>query len=159
VTRVRQLAECNVALMRDEPDSPAMRGFVAALAPVQAVAEASPGFVWRLPSGHDRRPVTVDDGAGGLLVVNVSVWRSYESLHRFTYRTSHGGFVRRRSEWFLPTPPPSTVLWWVAPGTRPDAAHALRRLAHLRAHGPTPQAFGLRRRFDPDGLPVTTPRG
>jgi hypothetical protein len=32
-------------------------------------------------------------------------------------------------------------------------------LAHLRRHGPTPQAFGLRRRFDPSGRPVTGPHG
>jgi uncharacterized protein DUF3291 len=145
---VAELAQCNVALMRAAAESPAMRAFHAALDPVYRLAEASPGFVWRLRSGHDHRPVTTPV-AGGVLVVNVSVWTSYEALHAFTYRGTHGALVRRRNEWFLPTNGPSTVLWWVRPGIRPALDDALRRLAYLRAHGPTPQAFTVRRRFPP----------
>src|SRR5690348_7447355 len=140
-----ELAECNVALMRSDSDA-AMRGFHAALDPVHRLAEASPGFVWRLRSGLDHRPVTHDTGRG-VLVVNVSVWTSYEALHAFTYRGVHGGLVRRRAQWFLPTGQRSIVLWWVPAGHRPTLDDALRRLAHLRGHGPSPQAFTPRRRF------------
>jgi len=47
------------------------------------------------------------------------------------------------------------VLWWVDEGERPEVEEALRRLRYLRAHGPSPQAFTLRRRFEPDGRPAT----
>ena len=145
------LAQLNVARMRDDPDAPPMRGFVAALDPVYRLAEASPGFVWRLRSGDGHRPVTHEDGGDGLLVVNLSVWTSYEALHAFTYRSAHGGLVRRRAEWFLPAPRPSTVLWWVPDDVRPGLDDGLRRLAVLGRGGPGPQAFTVRRRFTPDG--------
>jgi hypothetical protein len=86
--------------------------------------------------------------------VNVTLWQDYDSLHVFTYRSPHAGHLKRRSRWFAPTPQPSTALWWVPAGTRPTLDDALRRLRHLREHGPTPRAFSLRRRFGVDGRPV-----
>jgi hypothetical protein len=152
VVTAAELAQLNVARLRVATDAPELSGFLAALDPVYRLAEACPGFVWRLPSGHVHQPLTRDVD-GGVLVVNLSTWTSYEALHAFTYRSAHGGLVRRRAEWFLPATAPSTVLWWVPAGTRPTADDGLRRLAHLRRHGPTPRAFGLRARFTPDGRP------
>jgi len=149
VTHVALLAQVNVARMRGTLDSAEMSGFVAALDPVYRLAEESPGFVWRLRDGGGGHVVVSD-----LMVVNVSVWRGYEQLHAFVYRSHHGALVKRRDRWFLPTPQPSTALWWIADDHRPTLADATARLAHLRRHGPTPQAFGLRRRFDPVGRPV-----
>jgi hypothetical protein len=147
------LAQVNVALMRAGLDAPEMGGFVAALDPVYRMAEESRGFVWRLRDpGGGHRPVTSDGQ-----VVNVSVWRDYDALHAFVYRSGHGAFVKDRQRWFRPTPQPSTALWWIADGAWPTIPQALARLAHLRRYGPQPQAFGLRRRFDPSGRPV--PRG
>jgi Domain of unknown function (DUF3291) len=100
-------------------------------------------------------PTAVDDRRGlPLLVVNVSVWRDYRSLHSFVYRTGHGGYLRHRGRWFRPGPQPSTALWWVDPGTRPTVEHATARLALLRTYGPSPQAFSLRHQFDQHGRPV-----
>lgn len=45
-------------------------------------------------------------------------------------------------------------LRWVRAGERPTVEHALHRLALLRADGSGPRAFGLRRRFTPDGRRV-----
>jgi hypothetical protein len=153
----RRLAQVTVARMRAPLDDPVMRGFTSALAAVDRLAETSPGFVARPERGHDVLP-----DAGGLVVVNVSVWADYPSLHDFVYRSAHAGFLRRRGRWFLPTEQPSTALWWVDGDAVPGTADAVRRLQHLRRHGPAPQAFGLRRRFGPDGRPerrarVTTP--
>jgi len=144
------LAQANVARLRHPPDSPRVAEFIAALEAVYRLAERSPGFVWRrvADSGH----VSVDP-ADPLLLVNVSVWRSYPALHDFTYRTRHGHFVRRRREWFDPVPSPSTVLWWIPAGRTPTVPEALARLSVLRRYGPGPRAFGLRRRFHPDGRP------
>jgi len=49
---------------------------------------------------------------------------------------------------------PRRPLWWVTEDDRPDADAAMLRLEYLRAHGPSPRAFSLRRRFDPAGEPV-----
>jgi hypothetical protein len=146
----RHLAQANVARQRAALGSPEMGEFVAALDPVYRIAERSPGFVWRLRSGEAHGATVLWDG-GFPIVVNLSVWESYEALHAFVYRSPHGAYVRRRSRWFVPVVQPSTVLWWVGADEQPTVDQALRRLRHLRAHGPSPQAFTLRRRFDPDG--------
>ena len=148
-----QLAQVNVARLRAPLESRDLVGFRAVMDPIGRLAEESPGFVWRLESGHRDRPVVrTDDGI--TTVVNISVWESYEALHAFAYRSGHGALVRHRAEWFLPTPQPSTALWWVSAGQRPTAEEGVRRLAVLRAYGPSPRSFGLRRRFAPDGRPV-----
>ena len=127
-----------------------MSGFVTALDAVNALAERSPGFVWRLTTegGHGLCVLTDD---GGPAFLNLSVWRDYAALHAFVYRGEHGRFVRARKRWFVATRQPSTVLWWVTDGARPTVQDATRRLQHLRAHGPSPRAFSLRRRFPPTG--------
>ncbi|MFL5751038.1 MAG: DUF3291 domain-containing protein [Chloroflexota bacterium] len=140
----------NVARPRAPLGSAAMAGFVAALGPVNDLADSSPGFVWRLPSTESHGATTVEDD-GSALVLNLSVWESYEALHAFVYRSPHGAYLRRRARWFSPVTPPWTALWWLPAGTHPTPDEALRRLRHLRAHGPSPQAFTLRRRFDPAG--------
>jgi hypothetical protein len=150
---VHHLAQVNVARLRAPMDDPAMREFVAGVAPIHRLAHASPGFVWQLHTdgGHG---VCVQPAEGGPIFVNLTVWRDYDALHEFTYRSPHAGFLKRRSRWFAATPQPSTALWWVPAGDTPTVDEALRRLRHLRTHGPTPQAFSLRRRFHPDGRPV-----
>ena len=147
----RHLAQANVARQRAPLSSPVMGEFALALDPVYRVAEQSPGFVWRLVSGERHGVAVVEDGMP--LTVNLSVWESYEALHAFVYRGPHGGYLRRRARWFLPGPQPSTVLWWVEVGERPTVEAALRRLRYLRAHGPSPEAFTLLRRFGPNGRP------
>lgn len=140
-----------MARLRADLGSPQVAGFVAALDGINLLAEASQGFVWRLRAAHG--PVSTADG-DPRLVVNLSVWESYEDLHEFVYRSRHGGLVRRRAAWFEPVPQPSTALWWVPAGTEPDLADGVRRLEYLRRYGPSPQAFTVRRRFDPEGRPV-----
>lgn len=141
-----RLAQVNVARLRWDLGSPRLAGFVGAVDGVNLLAEASPGLVWRLRAAHGPVPLAVDDPR---LVVNVSVWETYEHLHAFVYRSRHAGLVRPRAEWFVPSRPPYVALWWVAAGTEPTQADALARLAYLRRYGPTPRAFTMRRRFAP----------
>jgi hypothetical protein len=155
---MRHLAQANIARQRGPLDSPVMRGFVVALDPVNRIAERSPGFVWRLGSSQSHGATTLCDGSFPV-IVNLSVWESYEALHAFVYHSPHGAYLRRRARWFEPSPQPSTVLWWVEAGQRPTVEEALRRLRHPRAHGPSPQACTLRRRFEPDGRPTRRGRG
>lgn len=61
-------------------------------------------------------------------------------------------FLRRRQ--FFEAPVQLILcLWWVPEGRIPTVDEAIARLAHLRAHGPTPTAFTFRHRFEPDDDP------
>lgn len=147
----------NVAVMRAPLADPLIAAFVAAFDPVARLAEESPGFVWRLRSMSGHTVVTSESGTDQ--IVNLSVWRDYESLHEFVYRSAHGRLLLRRERWFRATPQPSTALWWVPAGERPSIDQALARLGHLRTYGPSPRAFSLFRRFTQDGHRIQRYRG
>jgi hypothetical protein len=145
-----QLAQVNVARLRHPADDPRLRPFFDALARVNKAADAAPGFVWRHedPNGHLRGGTLLGDDR---LVVNLSVWESYQAMHEFVYYAIHGRYLRRKTEWFERLPSPYIALWWVPEGTRPTPQDALTRWRYLRAHGPTPQVFTIRHRFDEHG--------
>lgn len=145
------LAQVNIARLAAEIDSPQLADFVAALDSVNELAESSPGFVWRLqsPAGNatDIVAFTADIGDAVGVITNLSTWRDVESLAAFVYQTMHAEIMRRRREWFLPFIEAYTVCWWVPAGHEPTVAEAEERLTTLRAHGPTPDAFTIKRAF------------
>jgi heme-degrading monooxygenase HmoA len=149
-----QLAQVNVGRLRAPEGSAVVAEFYAALESINALAERSPGFVWRhmAEAGEGHTTPTGDDE---LMVINLSVWETYVDLHAFVYRSAHNAFLRRRLEWFEPMAGPIAALWWVEDGTEPTVEHALARLERLREHGPSPQAFSLLRQYDADGRPVS----
>jgi hypothetical protein len=125
-----------------------LKDFVDALDPVNAVADTSDGFVWRLQSDSGNAtdvPVFGDDW----LIVNMTVWRDINALTAFMYQGQHRELLSRRREWFEKLQEAVTALWWVPAGHRPTVAEAESRLLHLRTHGPTPYAFTLRMSFPP----------
>ena len=140
------LAQVNVMRLRASLDSPELAAFVAALDPVNALAEQAPGFVWRLKTeeGNSTALRIFEDDT---LVVNTSSWRSLEAMTDYVYRTAHAAIMRRRREFALPIIEAQVALWWVPEGHRPTIAEAEQRLTHLRAHGPTPFAFGIKSPF------------
>jgi hypothetical protein len=142
------LAQVNIGRIRAPMDSPIMAPFARALDEINALAEASPGFVWRLKDDSNNatslRPY--DDP---LTLVNLSVWSSVEALREFTYRSMHGKFFARRREWFEPFEGPHLALWWIPIGAAPTVEEAKERLAILAASGETEQAFTFRRVFPP----------
>jgi hypothetical protein len=143
------IAQLNVARAAAPLESPQMAEFVAALAGVNALAEGSPGFVWRLVEA-----TAVSIAAEPGLLVNMSVWQSIEDLFAFVYRSGHTPFMVRRREWFQPAGAPYQALWWVpAGGPPPTVAEAMARLAHLRTHGPSAYAFTFKQRFPAPGQP------
>jgi hypothetical protein len=143
-----QLAQVNLARLRHPLDSPRLAEFLAATDRINALADRAPGFVWRHPSGHVcAEPWTGDP----LTIMNLSVWESYLPLHAYVYRSTHGHYLRRRGQWFDTIATPATALWWLPAGHVPTPADAMARLTYLRTHGPTPQAFTVRSRFDPSG--------
>ncbi|MPY62507.1 DUF3291 domain-containing protein [Streptomyces spongiae] len=149
-----ELAQVNIARLKAPLDSPQLKDFVDALDPVNAVADASDGFVWRLQdeSGDATNiPVLGDEW----LIINMSVWRDTNALTAFMYQGQHRELLARRREWFERVREAMVALWWVPAGHRPTVAEAEERLLHLRAHGPTPYGFTLRTSFPPqEAFPV-----
>jgi hypothetical protein len=123
-----------------------MAEFMARLDEINALAEGSPGFVWRLQgaSGNATELKFTDDP---LFIVNLSVWRSLDDLWAFTYRSDHRTVFARRFEWFERRNGPNLVIWWQRAGQIPDVPEALRRLRMLEERGPTPEAFTFKRTF------------
>ena len=150
------LAQLNVARLNASLDDPAMAGFVAALDPVNALADGWPGFVWRLQT-EDGDATAIRAFDDDLMLVNMSVWESVEHLADYVYGSGHLAVMRRRREWTTRVAESHLVLWWIDPGTIPTVEEARERLDHLREHGPTPHAFTFKRRFSPAEAPERSP--
>ncbi|MFZ6048517.1 DUF3291 domain-containing protein [Pseudomonas sp. CR3202] len=145
MSNTHELAQLNIAVMTAPLDSPLMADFVANLAPVNAMADSAPGFVWRLQD--EEGDATAIRPFGPDVLVNLSVWRDVASLSDFVYGSAHVEMLRRRKEWFERVAGVHQVLWWVPRGHRPDVQEAAQRLARLREAGPTPEAFTFRQTF------------
>jgi hypothetical protein len=144
-----ELAQLNIGVIRAPMDSPVMADFASNLERINALAERTPGFVWRLQTdAGDATAIRPFDGEPNMLV-NMSVWRDVESLNRYVYHSDHVELMRRRREWFERMDAPYLVLWWVPKGHRPAVTEAIARLEWLRAHGPTAHAFSFRQAFPP----------
>jgi hypothetical protein len=141
MTAVRHLAELNIGRLRYPADDPRVADFMNNLDLVNALAERTSGFVWRLKddSGNATNIRPYDDPQ---MIVNLSVWESVEALERFVWQTVHKRFYGRRPEWFDKMDKPHFVIWWVRPGHRPTVDEAKARLEHLTVHGPSDHAFG-----------------
>jgi hypothetical protein len=146
------LAQLNIGRMVAPINAPEVADFVAALDPVNAVADGAPGFVWRLQT-EDGNATAIHAFDDDLLLVNMSVWESVDALAEFVYRSAHADVMRRRREWFEKMTEAFVVLWWVPAGTTPTVAEAKDRLEHLRLHGSTPSAFTFREQFPPPDAP------
>ncbi|MCX4697935.1 DUF3291 domain-containing protein [Streptomyces sp. NBC_01373] len=141
-----ELAQVNISRLKAPLDSPQLKAFVDALDPVNADAEAADGYVWRLQSNSgDATDFRVFDD--DWLIINLTVWRDPNALTAFMYQGRHREMLSRRNEWFERVAEVMTALWWVPAGHRPTIAEAEARLLHLRANGPTPHAFTLRKSF------------
>ncbi|MFI5184525.1 MAG: DUF3291 domain-containing protein [Vicinamibacteria bacterium] len=142
------LAQVNIGRMKAPLEDPIMAGFVARLDEINALADRSPGFVWRLQTAEgnatDLRPYPDDH-----ILFNMSVWRDLESLRDYVYATAHVELLRSRQDWFEKLAGPSAALWWVPAGHIPPVDEAKERLAHLTEHGPSSVAFTFKNPFPP----------
>jgi len=137
---VAHLAQLNIGRLVAPLDDPRLEPFVSNLDAVNALAEASPGYVWRLQTDEGDatalRPYPDPD-----VIVNLTVWESVESLKAFVYQGDHLAVFRRRREFFEVPSDAYVVLWWVPDGHIPSLDEAKERLDFLRRHGPSPWAF------------------
>jgi len=134
------IAQVNIGRILAPLDDPIMSGFMTRLDEINALAEQSPGFVWRLqtPEGNATYLRPYDDDR---VLINMSVWESIEALREFVYRTAHAELLRDRYQWFEKFAGPMLALWWVPVGHFPGFDEAKKRLAHIEAHGPSQFAF------------------
>jgi heme-degrading monooxygenase HmoA len=146
----RHIAQVNIGRARAPIDDPLMAGFVARLDDINALADASPGFVWRLKTeaGDATSLQPYDDDR---ILINMSVWESPEHLKHYVYRTAHAEVMRQRRQWFERFGDVYMALWWVAPGHVPTVAEAKERLAHLQRHGESEFAFSFASLFAAPG--------
>lgn len=146
------LAQVNIATLLAPLDSPQLAEFVAALDRINAIADASPGFVWRLQdeagNATSIRPFGED------VIVNLSVWRDTTALFEYVYRSNHASLLARRRDWFALPSTPHVALWWVPAGACPSLVDARARLDHRAVHGDSPFAFSFKCRFAHDGTPI-----
>jgi len=143
------IAQVNIARMKAPLEDPVMAGFVARLDEINALADRSPGFVWRLQTdaGNATYLRPYDDDR---ILFNLSVWDSIESLKRYVYYTAHVEVFRQRQAWFEKFAGAYLALWWVPQGHVPGVDEAKKRLAHLEEHGPSPFAFTFKQPFPAD---------
>jgi hypothetical protein len=141
------LAQVNIGRFIKPVEDAANADFVNALDHVNALAEASPGFIWRLTgdgnNATDIKPFPDDPN----MAINMSVWESIDALAAFVYRNmDHRGVMRRRREWFEEMKV-YMALWWIPAGTLPTVEDAKAKLALLEKLGPTAEAFTFRQPF------------
>lgn len=139
------LAQLNIASMKEPLEAPGMADFVANLERINALAENSPGYVWRLQD--EAGDATAIRPFGAEVLVNLSLWQDVESLGDYVYKSAHTEMLKRRNEWFSRLGEAHMVLWWVPAGHLPDVQEAAERLRLLRELGATAEAFSFRERF------------
>jgi len=143
------IAQVNIGRMRAALEDPIMAGFVERLDEINALADRSPGFVWRLQTeaGNATYLRPYDDDR---ILFNFSIWESVETLRNYVYKTAHAELLRQRREWFEQFAGVFMAMWWVPQGHVPGIDEAKKRLAYLEEHGPSQFAFNFKNVFPPD---------
>jgi hypothetical protein len=143
------IAQVNIGRIRAELDDPIMAGFVHRLDEINALADSSPGFVWRLQTNEGNatyfRPFNDER-----TLLNMSVWATVAELRHFVFHTAHVELLRGRHAWFEKFAGSYAALWWVPADHIPGIDEARRRLEHLEQHGPTQFAFTFQTVLEPD---------
>jgi hypothetical protein len=157
MSRKFYLAQCNVGRAKGPMDGPVMAGFAARLDDINALAERSPGFVWRLQTAAgNATSIHVFEDAS--ILMNMSVWESPEDLRNYVYRSDHTNVMKQRKAWFEKFDGVYLVLWWIPAGHIPTPEEAKQRLAHLQAHGESPEAFSFAKIFPAPDQRESAPR-
>ncbi len=144
------IAQINVGTTLYPTDDPRMSGFMSKLDEINALAERSPGFVWRMQS-ESGNATDIDVGGPPLYIANMSVWASVEALYEFVYKTAHRDIMLDRRKWFQKPQSAYQALWWVAAGHIPEVAEGLARLALLDKTGAGPRAFNFKKKYPHPG--------
>lgn len=143
------LAQLNIAKMIGKNiNDPVMTEFVAQLDTINALAEQSKGFVWRLKS-DDGNATSYNPYNDDRVIVNFSVWESANDLREYVYKSAHTVVMKDRKKWFENFGQPYYVLWNIPAGYIPSIDQAVERLAYLQQNGPSTYAFDFKNIFEP----------
>jgi hypothetical protein len=142
MTRQFHLAQVNIARALAPLEDPIMAGFVGRLDEINALAESSDGFVWRLKT-DDGNATALRPYNDDRILVNLSVWHTPILLKQFVYRSMHAEVMRQRTSWFERFGASYYALWWIEAGHIPSIDEAKARLEHLQRHGETGYAFSF----------------
>lgn len=148
------LAQVNIARLLAPLDDPQLHGFVSRLDEINALADGTPGFVWRLQT-DDGDATSLRVFPDSRILVNLSVWSSLQALQAFVYRSRHVELLRDRASWFDRLGEAHYAMWWIEAGRRPTVEEAAQRLAHLQRHGDTAEAFRFPSAFPAPSDPIT----
>jgi hypothetical protein len=140
------LAQINIGRLRAPVNDPMIAEFVANLDRINALADGSPGFIWRLKGAGNNATDIQPDASDPLMALNMSVWENPQALGAFVYRSDHVGVMRRRAAWFEKLEL-YMALWWVPVGHRPSVEEGWSKVDTLRRLGPTAEAFTFRHTF------------
>jgi len=144
-----QIAEINIARMKGvNINDPVMKEFVDNLERVNALAENSEGFVWRLKDESDNA-THLNPYDDEQIIVNLSVWESIEALETYVYKSFHVEIFKRRREWFQTFGKVYMAMWWIPEGQFPTLEEAVEKLDYLQKNGASELAFDFKKRYLP----------
>lgn len=143
-TSLGHIAQMNMGYLLHPLGDPRVAGFENNTDRVNAVADRSKGFIWRLQGAAEDLPEN-DTGAlfgrPDVALATLSTWESFEDLEHFVHKTIHGKFLDRRMEWFEHVDERSYVIWPIEPGHIPNLTEGKSRLLELRTKGPSLSAY------------------
>ena len=142
------IAQINIAAMRFALDHAEMAPFVARLERINALADGTPGFVWRLQDDNGDA-TAINAYADENILINMSVWSRIEDLFEYSYQSAHVEVLRARQQWFTRLETAALALWWARAGDIPSVPEGVARLDHLRQHVPDAHALTFKQRFPP----------
>jgi hypothetical protein len=143
-----QLAQINIAKLLEPIDSPLLEDFVADLDRINAIAENSDGFIWRLKS-EKGNALSINPYNDDSFIVNVSVWENVDALKNFVYRSGHVEVFMKRKKWFESIKTPHMAMWWIIENEFPTPKMCKERLDFLTKHGESIEAFSFKNIFKP----------
>ena len=135
------LAELNIAKFKYPTSDVRMADFMNNLDRINALAERSEGFIWRLKSdgSNNATDLRVRDDE---YAVNMSVWTDAKALEDYVFKTAHVQIYRRKAEWMELMDKPHMVFWHVPEGHIPSLTEAMDRLQDYENNGASDHAFG-----------------
>jgi Domain of unknown function (DUF3291) len=140
------LAQVNIGKILAPMDSEVMSEFKNNLDRINALAEASEGFVWRLKE-ENNNATSIKVFEDDFMLINMSVWKDIDSLYNYVYESAHVEYLKNRKLWFEKLTDKYMALWWIPAGHIPTPSEAIERINHIQLHGDTAFAFGFKKRF------------
>jgi len=144
-----QLAQINIAKLLKPIDHPQIADFVNQLDEINALAEKSEGFVWRLKDENSNDATSITPFDDPKIIVNISVWKDTETLKKYVYNSNHVKVFVRRKEWFEKPTKAHMALWWIEKGKFPTVEKGKKRLEYLQQNGNSAFAFTFQKIMNP----------